>query len=341
MTPKQSIKIHLTGADPYQWALAEDYDQTELAVESFVEFVTADSSDLIHSVYWESLQDIPVEVLQNKMVICNLAGEWKRYEADFGQRFLKIADHVNIWMVRSKAAQQDLQEKGRRSYYIPYTVNTTLFKPLSEQDKSFVRLKMPKGKYVIGNFMRDTQGGRGCKPKSVKGPDIFADIVTRLHQAGQPIHVLLAGPRRHWLRKELKKRGVPYSFYGWAVPFEDMRINTLNREKLNVLYNVLDLSIVSSRSEAGPHAILEAAAAKCPQLSTRVGIAADVLPTDQLYNNVEEAVELVVRDINNHVLQSNLDEIYHNTCKLHTFKSVKMLYQQLYDMAQSEDALAS
>ena len=178
--------------------------------------------------------------------------------------------------------------------------------------------------------MRDTQAGRGRKPKLVKGPDIFADIVTSLREAGKPVHVLLAGPRRHWLRKTLKERGVPFSYAGWPVPFEDMRINTLNRKKLNRLYNQLDLSIVSSRSEAGPHAILEAGAANCPQISTRVGIAEDILPEENLYNTVAEAVGIIERDMGSRNLSKTSNRIYKTVTANHTADAVAPLYKTLY-----------
>ena len=43
--------------------------------------------------------------------------------------------------------------------------------------------------------------------------------------------------------------------------------------KLNLLYNILDLYIVSSRLEGGPQAILECAISETPIISTNVGVA--------------------------------------------------------------------
>ena len=54
-------------------------------------------------------------------------------------------------------------------------------------------------------------------------------------------------------------------------------------QELNELYNCLDLYIVSSRYEGGPQAILECAASKTPILSTKVGVAPEVLHPESIY----------------------------------------------------------
>ena len=54
-------------------------------------------------------------------------------------------------------------------------------------------------------------------------------------------------------------------------------------EVVNKLYNVLDLYLVTSRVEGGPQAIFECALTKTPILSTKVGVAPEVLHTDSIY----------------------------------------------------------
>lgn len=291
----QKYAVYLTGADKYQWALKEDYDQTRAAIEPFCDIMPAEKADILYSVYWEALKEIPESILRSKKVICNLSGEWARYEKDFQGDFLRVAPFVDIWVVRSRKAQEDVRAKGHESFYIPYTVNTDIFKPLNAERRAEIRrkLKIPEGAYVIGNFMRDSEGGNLRTPKLVKGPDIFAEIASLVYDRHKNMVVLLAGPRRHWLRTHLREKNIPFIFAGYKVFFDDMRINTLHRSRLNELYNALDLSIVSSRSEAGPHAVLEAAAAQCPQISTRVGIAPDILSEGELYKDAAEAAEKI------------------------------------------------
>lgn len=332
MKISQKIKVFLTGADEYQWALKEDYDQTVLATQNFTDHVSLEQADIIHAVYWEALKAIPDSVLQNRVVICNLSGEWERYERDAGAVFLDIAAKVDVWIVRSLQAEYTLQQKGYKAYYIPYTVNTNLFFPMHQSEKQSIRrkYKISDTSYIIGNFMRDSSAGRLYTPKLVKGPDIFVDIVTKLHRERLPVHVLLAGPRRHWVRRELKRNGVPFSFAGFRLWFDDMRINTLHRSKLNELYNILDLSLVTSRSEAGPHAILEAAATKCPQLSSRVGIAEDVLPKDLIYTTPDEAIVKIKEDILSRTVATLTELSYKKIQSSFIPSATEELYKALY-----------
>lgn len=331
-------KIYLTGADDYRWALYEDQQQTKASISDFVDFVPVSDANIIHSVYWESLKSIPDDVLSKRTVICNLSGEWSRYENDHAEPFLKVADIVDVWVVRSRGAEKVLKDRGLNSFYIPYTVNVKTFYPLHEHERLKFRKKLgiAPTAYVMGNFMRDSTAGKICQPKLVKGPDRFVAIAKALCERNIPVHVLLAGPRRHWIRQQLKKEKIPFTFYGYKLWFDDMRINTLSRAKLNRLYNVLDLSLVSSRSEAGPHAILEAAAACRPQLSSRVGIAEDVLHDDQLFSGNDEAVEKIAHDFLTRNLSQFCREGYQTIQNHHTAHAASMMYKALYAHALKE-----
>lgn len=335
---QKTYKIFLTGADPYQWALDEDMKQTEMSVSDFTEFVSAKNADIIHSVYWESLLKLPEDILKSKKVICNLSGEWGRYTKDFGKRFKSLLPYVDVWVVRSKKALKEIEAKKETAFLIPYTVNTDVFFPCTKKEKAEWRkkYKISNKTYLIGNFMRDSNAGKLKTPKEVKGPDIFLEIVKDVYAEKKDILVLLAGPRRHWLRSQLKANGIPYKFIGLSVPFEDMRINTLNRAKLNRLYNILDLTVTSSRSEAGPHAILEAGAAKCPQISTAVGIAPDILSKKAIYKSVKDAAVLIKKDIEKGHIANTAESVYTTVVDTHTAKHVQVLYETLYKKVLSQ-----
>ena len=62
--------------------------------------------------------------------------------------------------------------------------------------------------------------------------------------------------------------------------------------KLNELYNILDLYIVTSRLEGGPQAILECAVSKTPIISTNVGVAPEILSPKSIFSmdNFQNAV---------------------------------------------------
>ena len=121
--------------------------------------------------------------------------------------------------------------------------------------------------FVIGSFLKDGVGmGEGLQPKLLKGPDTFIEVVAKLRQAISGLSVLLTGPARGYVRRELERLGVPY----------EHRLLT-SRAELGRAYGAVDVCLVTSRQEGGPKAVLEAMASGVPLVSTRVGQAAELV----------------------------------------------------------------
>ena len=98
-------------------------------------------------------------------------------------------------------------------------------------------------------------------------------IVKHLNKIKPNLSIVLTGKRRNYIINELKKEKINFSY------FEMVDIS-----KLNELYNLLDLYIVSSRVEGGPQAIVECGITKTPIISTNVGIAGDILSKKSIFN---------------------------------------------------------
>lgn len=151
---------------------------------------------------------------------------------------------------------------------VPLGVDLSLFTPptLAKRQRWRERLGIPDEAICIGSFQKDGVGwGEGLEPKLVKGPDVFLGVVARLWEE-YPIFVLLTGPARGYVKRGLQALGVPYrhSFlrnYTDIVPY----------------YHCLDLYLITSRDEGGPKALLESTATGVPVVSTRVGMAADMI----------------------------------------------------------------
>ena len=126
-------------------------------------------------------------------------------------------------------------------------------------------------KYVVGSFQRDTEGHDLKSPKLEKGPDIFVETVKKINKKN--LLVLLGGWRRQYIMRRLKEESIDYKFIEMA-PLETLRD----------MYACCDLYIVSSRTEGGPQAVLEAAAMKTPIISTDVGMAKDTLSDNCIIN---------------------------------------------------------
>lgn len=151
---------------------------------------------------------------------------------------------------------------------IPIGVDLGLFRPSSPDEHRALRqqLGVPEGRICIGSFQKDGVGwGGGMEPKLIKGPDIFIDVVRNLSRH-VPVFVLLTGPARGYVMQGLERIGVPY-LHRFVEDYRD----------LAGFYRALDLYLVTSREEGGPKAITESMASGVPIVSTRVGMAQDVI----------------------------------------------------------------
>jgi glycosyltransferase involved in cell wall biosynthesis len=165
-------------------------------------------------------------------------------------------------------------------------------------NKSNLRIKygFSENAYLIGSFQKDTEGKTNL-PKLSKGPDIFVNIAKDIYLTKPNLEVILTGLRREYIITELEKAGIKYHYFNMATI-----------EQLNEFYNCLDLYIISSRCEGGPRAVVEAGITKTPIISTRVGIAPELMARSSLfdYNNW----------INYKLSKPNIDLLYNNVSKL-------------------------
>ena len=151
---------------------------------------------------------------------------------------------------------------------VPLGVDTGKFRPPSPNERDEVRRRfgIPDGAFCIGSFQKDGVGwGEGLEPKLVKGPDVFVEAAGRLGR-DLPVFVLLTGPARGYVKRGLERQGVPFHHY--YAPDDDA---------VAMCYRALDLYLMTSREEGGPLALLESMASGVPLVSTRTGMAEDVI----------------------------------------------------------------
>ena len=183
----------------------------------------------------------------------------------------KIEKYIESENIANLLSEEKLIEIGipdEKIVVVPIAVDLSIFKPASvaEKQKMDEMISIPKNKMVIGSFQKDGAGwGKGLEPKWIKGPDIFVNAVDEL-RTEYDIFVLLLGPARGYVKRELEKRDIPYK-----------HIFLKNYLEIPKYYNVLDLYLVTSREEGGPKAVLEAMATGIPIVSTKVGMAPEII----------------------------------------------------------------
>jgi glycosyltransferase involved in cell wall biosynthesis len=326
-------KVFLTGGDEIGWALDEDLRLIKEAIENMVELVDLPESEVVHTAWWEGLTMCPRESLDGKRIICHVPGEPFRYLTLPGHRF--AMQMVGRWVTRTRQAVSQLSGIGIRTTLIPYLVDVNTFNPIPPNNDALRSIRsewgVPVDGYLIGSFQRDTEGSDLRSPKLAKGPEIFLEILLGLKRRGLKFHVLLAGPRRHWLLEKLREESIPFTYVGRPTEIDDIETNALPRSTLNLLYNLVDLYIVASRSEGGPHSILEAAACRRKIISTPVGTAPDILEPSCLFKYPAQAVRIIEEDMAGDLLAPTLRVHYDRVHSNHRPESVMPLFQELYE----------
>lgn len=178
---------------------------------------------------------------------------------------------INIFHTACQKTKKKLISAGiseQKITVIPLGIDLSIFKAVAGEEKKQLRVKfnIPLDKIVIGSFQKDGTGwGEGLQPKLEKGPDIFIKVVEQISKTA-PIFVLLTGPSRGYVKRNLEKLGIPYKHMGYL-------------EELSMVakyYRLLDFYLITSRIEGGPAAILESWASGIPVVSTNVGMVQDI-----------------------------------------------------------------
>lgn len=211
-------------------------------------------------------------------------------------------------------------------FLIPIPVDINTFHPRSHQVRNKIRASIgaTPSTFVIGSFQKDGVGwDQGLQPKRIKGPDIFLSSLERLRRrSSRQILVLLTGPSRGYVKRGLDKLKIPY-FHTY----------TSTSAELAPFYSALDVYLVTSRDEGGPKAVLESMASGIPLVSTRVGMAQDLIQ-----NNINALIsdphpEPISKCLAHVELSSNRCMIQNGLLTSHQFsiKSNQSLWNTLFD----------
>lgn len=188
----------------------------------------------------------------------------------------EIGKNIEILHTTNKITRDRFIDMGANEdkiVTIPLGIDLNLFHPISEVEGYWElrnKLGIPADVKVIGSFQKDSNGWNEKKdttPKWVKNPEALIETIKKIHrQYNGKIYVLLLGANRSYVKKQLSEHGILFKHI-YLTDFRDV----------SQFYRVIDLYIITSRSEGMPKAILESMASGIPLISTRVGIAPEVI----------------------------------------------------------------
>ena len=217
---------------------------------------------------------IPKRHLKNKKVVCSIYHiDEKKFGPKEKSEFFKRDKFVDEYHVISNTTKRQLLKiTNKKITSIPFWVNQHIWFS-KESENLRKKFNFKEDAFLIGSFQRDTEGSDLSSPKLSKGPDQLLEIITEMIKDQSNIEVVLTGKRRNYLINNFKELGIPFHYF-----------EMVDFDMINNLYNCLDLYIVSSRFEGGPQSVVECGLTKTPIISTRVGIAEEILPGKSLFD---------------------------------------------------------
>ena len=179
--------------------------------------------------------------------------------------------HVTHERMKNYLLENKIDENKIMKIYNSIDIEKFQFFDLSEKKINREKLNIKESDYVIGSFQKDGVGWKdGLKPKLEKGPDIFINIICKLKNIHKNLLVILTGPSRGFVINELKKNNIKYLYF-----------RNIDYEKLQNLYSVLDVYLITSREEGGPRSLLEAMATGVPVISSKVGQCEELIKNEK------------------------------------------------------------
>ena len=328
------MRVFLFGRDKVGWSIDYDRKYAEIFLTDIGHTVTSNflRADVVHSVWWDLLLSYRVYPLRWKKIIAVITHEINTKSPEF----LTARRFVNLWIAPSQAMYKKLKLVGADVKYQPFYVDEKIFVRLNKSKEEIARelginYELFRDKLVISSFQRDSLGVDLSKPKWQKGPDLLIDILSRLPK-GKFI-LLLTGPRRHWIINQCRELHIPYCYCGEEPEGlrDDIKLNTLDKQTMNKLYNLTDLYIVSSRSEGGPKAVLESAFTKTMILSTNVGLAPDFLNPWCIYGTVEEAIPKIREIMEGKDISRFLKSNYEKAYSIASHEPMRDRWREIYE----------
>lgn len=339
---KKKLKIYLLGTDFVNGSIDKDRENVKYFLKKIDYRITGNIFEATHlyCVWADFLLDkcYLILILKNLIkfkIIANVTNDIRYYR----KNIKKLSRIVDIWVAPSKRIYNYLFQLNLNVNLIPFYVPVKIFKKIKLNKKEIAeKLKLDynkiKNKTVICTFQRDSTGSNLLKPKWQKNPDLLISILKNLPK--NRFILLLAGPRRHYIINQCEINNIPFLYYGnfWYIrkQKDDILINNHPLDIINLLYNISDISLISSKIEGGPKAILEASLTKTLVFSTDVGLAKDFIHEDLIFSekNIDKVIRFMI-DFNKKedVIKKYVEYNYNQVNRVLDEKNYKKLFEDL------------
>lgn len=340
-----SLRIHVIGRDA--WALGTEDRLARACLSTFATVVDSESeADFIHTV---DVEDTAARIYRGEFVPTKpIVGAVNNHPTRLvgWPGFIRTAHQYMYLVPQSSLATADMQRlglacPGRARIATDAESYTAIKSDEPELVRFRRRIGIPEDVYLIGLLQRDSEGRDLAVPKRQKGPDIFLALMILLQKqlSGKKIHVLLGGPRRHWIRSAFEQHAVPYTFVGKEILVDDYPENILDKKTMCLLYNLLDLYVIPTRWEGAPRQVFDVLECGRKIISTPVGIVPDILPPECIFDSLTRGAAIIRQDMEYGFLEQFIEPGRSKIENFHSIESVGREWEKVYrDVWEKEGA---
>ena len=225
---------------------------------------------------------LPIIKILKIEIICS----WFHID-DSGKNFAEytnIYKYVDLWHITNDEIKKNLisfKIDLDKINIIKLGFDNNIFYRLGyDEILSFKKKNGIPDRLIIGSFVKDSPGfGYSEEPKSIKRPELLIEIIKKINKKSK-VFVLLSGPSRGYVIKNLKKNQIDFLYIG-----------NVSKKKLALVMNVIDINLISSLREGGPKSVIESSACGKYILSTRVGLVVDIVSKYKngfLFNDIND-----------------------------------------------------
>lgn len=334
------MKVYIHGFEGNGWSIDNDkkYIMESIKECGIKTTRTPFLAKYIHSLWWNNFINKKLYLLHffsNIFLTCSNFIDPDDKNFRLHHEFSIARKTTDLWITPSTKQKDILDKLGLATFYMPFFIDYEMFShktrlnPKEICTKYNIPFELLEGKIIIGSFQRDSLGTNLFIPKWQKNPDGLIEILR--HSDKSKYILLLAGPRRHYIRKKCKQYNIPFVFVGRETSNDDMNVNILGSQEIKELYSLIDIVLCTSVMEGGPKCILESAASGVLCLSTDVGLASDILPAECISDSIYQLGKTFDLFINNKEYFKKYISFSQNKCyKLINKEARKKYIQSLY-----------
>ena len=121
------FRVHFTGGEGINWALDHDIQHLTRLSADFVEVVPLEKAEIVHTVFWHALLQVPRKHLQGKRVIASLAD---KPQIVFSRpEYLKVRELVDVWLCEYHESLRFVSNCGLPCMLFPDPLDLRQFVP--------------------------------------------------------------------------------------------------------------------------------------------------------------------------------------------------------------------